>query len=239
MQNKLMEESSFLLFYKKFREIGSKNTIKHDSENVDLFLEFMVELSNCAYDRIHLLDDKHLKDKDVEAEIRTICSIVVKQIYPYFYDNFYMKISLENEDIKEKVAYIEDRLYRVMAFRSLRYFALYIERGNSKKIWRDTLDIFENFFYYGNRMVLTGEILQMRASYFPGAGKTYAGNVLCAFWFGYDWEMSILRATYSDELAKTFTSQIVNIIMSEEFRNVFPRFDSPSKDLWAVNNVGG
>lgn len=235
-----MAESTFEIYYAKYEEIIRKRPISKNDERVGKFLDFLKDLADSAYMRIHELDDSHLYNRDSEKEIRQICTKVISKIYPYFNNRYFIELTGKvDKEIQELLNYVEDRLYRVMAFRSIKYFALYLERGNSKKIWRDTIDIFENFFYYSNRMVLQGDMEQIRASYFPGAGKTYAGNILCAYWFGYDWEMSILRATYSEELAKTFTNQIVNIIRSDEYRNVFPRFNLAEKDLWKVNNVGG
>lgn len=235
-------ETAFQIFYNKYTDIVRNRPVKiEDEKRTKTFILFMKDLVDSAYIRIHELDDAKPYNANAEKEIRYICTKIINEVYPYFANKFYFPLLCKKKDktLDERLIYIEDMLFRIMAFRSMKYFAIYLERGNSKKIWRDTMDIFENFFYYCNRMVLSGDIEQIRASYFPGAGKTYAGNVLCAFWFGYDNEMTILRATYSDELAKTFTNQIVNIIRSEEYRKVFPRFDLPDKDLWAVNNVGG
>lgn len=107
------------------------------------------------------------------------------------------------------------------------------------RIWESTMVIFESYFWYAQRMILKQDIEMIRASYFPGAGKTFAGNLTCAFWLGYDNNMTILRITYSENLAKQFVMQISDMMKSDQFKKIFPQFNKEEREVFAVNNSSG
>ena len=179
----------------------------------------------------------------IEKNILPLCKnkleSLKKQIsYAYEIDEEPNKIAELNQKNRNWLD-LEDDFFAMASLRNLPLFAYYLERGKPLKnrVWDKTMHIFESLFHYMQEMIFTGDINLIRASYFPGAGKTYAGNILCAYWFGYDINMSILRITYSDDLVQSFTGQIQNIIDSEQFRKVFPFFDKADKDLYKKKNV--
>lgn len=241
-----MNNDTYNLYLGKYTQ-ALENKIYTKTKGLKMYIDFMDKFSNMMYNQIHLtLDPSSKTNMEYEREIRRICIEIETKFYPTYiniYNLYFKELILETDTeygyYKNKFIEVEDRLYSLMALRNLKHFAFYIERGKRNKLWEKTMDIFESYFWYCQRMIMKEDIEQIRSSFFPGAGKTYAGNLTCAFWFGYDNEMSILRITYSEDLAKQFTRQIVEIIETDEYKKVFPKFNRESKDLWSVNNAGG
>ena len=224
---------------KKIKEVYS------DDRTSQGFFAFIYTFKQWLYNVMYgtLTDNKD--QAEYEEYIRYLSNYITNTLLPLCMARIkvYSKHAdkVEIRAILSKWLELEDDLFAMSAYRNLKSFALYIERGNSKKIWRDTIHIFENFFDYAQQIVFGKDISLLRACYFPGAGKTYALNLLCAFWFGCDETVSILRITYSDDLAKTFIQQIGDIIDSKQFRKVFPKFDLGkgvgNTDLYSTFNI--
>lgn len=237
--------------YTLFKEMDSQYQILIKTPKLyldeNLIYSFTNDFKSLIHETIHreLAPFKDIKEN--ENKIRELCKYVIAKLLPTankkieFFKNELKKENNTNvafsKQMLDKWLMLEDDLYAIASFRSLKHFAFYIERGNKKKVWAKTMPIFENFFYYANRMILNADIDLIRASYFPGAGKTYAGNLICAFWFGFDEQMTILRITYSEDLAKSFTKQIEGIMTSDEYKKVFPRFNKPISDVFKTHNA--
>lgn len=208
--------------------IRIKEIYEDDKENSNGFYNFMFEFKNWLYNAIHNYLTPNKYDMEYEKTIRVYCDFIKDKILPICYEKIkhYKKNKNETSHLYlNKWLDLEDDFMALACYRSLRLTALYLERGKNEKIWRDTIELFEPFFDYAQQMVLGEKIKLIRASFFPGAGKSYAANILCAWWFGYDNEISILRITYSDDLCKTFIQQIASIIDSKQYRKIFPKFD--------------
>ena len=243
-----MQENSNHDLFKKMHE-NLKILIKTPKLYLDenLIYSFVNDFKTLLYDIIHKQLAPHKELGDNEEMIRYYCKYIAKNLLPIANKKI---VAMQNEiksesdlvefakQMLEKWVLLEDDLYALVSFRSLKHFAFYIDRQKleRKKVWIKTMPIFESYFYYANKMVLDGEMNLIRASYFPGAGKTYAGNLTCAFWFGYDKEMTILRITYSEDLVKSFTKQIESIMTSDQFKKVFPEFDKPINDVFKTHN---
>lgn len=217
-----------------------------------LLYSFMNDFKVLLHDNIYVILEPEKEKPECEQSIRFYCKYIEEHILPLCNNKI--------ESIKNQLIYatqkndielinklnirnrnwldLEDDFFAMASMRNLRLFAFYLERGKPLRIrvWDKTMPIFESLFHYMQEMIFTGDINLIRASYFPGAGKTYAGNILCAYWFGYDINMTILRITYSDDLVQSFTGQIQNIISSDQFRKVFPQFDKPDKELYKKKN---
>ena len=210
-----------------------------------LLYDFMYDFKGLLYDNIHNVLEPIKHKGDSEKFIRHYCKYIITNILKLC--NRKIKILSEsvesdssNEDLAillEKWEELEDDYFALASFRSLKHYAYYIERGNRKKVWAKTMPVFEGFFYYANQMILDGKIDLLRASYPPGFGKTYACNLICSFWYGYDNQMTILRITYSDDLCKSFTNQISSILKSKEHKKVFPFFNKETKDLFLEDSA--
>lgn len=233
--------------YELFKEFDKKfKDLKKNKELIDtndlLVYNFITDFKDIIYNNIHKELEPYKDIENNEKTIRLYVKYVISYLLPfcnYKIDYFHKQQDSDKKfETLNKWISLEDDLYALASYRSLKHFAYYIERGNSRKIWRDTMNVFESYFYYINQMILgENNVELLRASYFPGAGKTYAGNLTCCFWFGVA-EKSILRITYSDDLVTTFTKQIINIIETPQYKKVFPKFDLPSKDLYKSKKNG-
>ncbi len=237
-------EKLFKEFDKNLRILKKNKELQKDEK---IYYEFMRDFKNILYTDIHenLAPKKNFGNN--EKTIRSYVKYVIVNLLPLAEQKI-IQFTKETNGLKSNVGNklemlnnwinLEDDLYALASYRSLKHFAYYIERGQHKKVWKHTMHLFESYFYYASRMILNDDVDKIRSSYFPGAGKTYSGNVTCAFWFGVDEEISILRITYSDDLAKSFTNQTKQIVESEHYRKVFPKFDLEPKDLYKVSNAG-
>ena len=239
----------FKLWHENLKAVfnGNNKKILNDDKSSNGFYSFMNEFKNFLYESIHSLLEKNKFNFQYEATIRYYCNYIGEKLLPICNKKikYYQTTKIEDSHILlNKWLDLEDDLYALASFRNIKMLAYYLERGNPKKIWRDTMELFDNFFDYAQKLVFGQKIELIRASYFPGAGKSYGANVLCAFWWGYDSDMSILRITYSSDLCAEFIRQISQIIGSKEYRKVFPKFDvggdvigAENKDLYSEFSV--
>lgn len=225
------------LYDEAFAKLSKKAKV-----NTKDYILFMIEYSTLLYKYIHEeLEPKHLEDDKCEKEIRMMCVRVAKEIYPNLIKNrdLYCESKKVEQTIVDLFNRVEDDLYSIMALRNLKYFAYYVDRDKipKQRIWeRGTMEIFESYYFYCNRMILDNTCDMVRASFFPGAGKSYAGNLTTAFWLGYCPTMTFLRITYNDDLTKSFVRQTCAIIKGKRFKKVFPKFDVPDKELFTIDN---
>lgn len=232
-------EENTILFKKWVKEysyaLKIPSVYNDDSDSNNSFYSFMKDFKNWLYNSIHEYLAPNKYNFKYEKVIRIYCKYIKDKILPVCNEKiaYYNKYKGEEKlKLLSKWIDLEDDYYALASFRDLKMMALYLERERNKKVWRYTMHLFENTFYYMQQVVLDyydpekkDKIETLRASYFPGAGKTFAGNLMCAFWFGVDEEISILRITYSDDLCSIFIQQIANIIDSYNFRKIFPKFD--------------
>lgn len=242
--------------YKLFQEMDSrfKVILKYEKYYLDekLLYSFMRDFKALLYDNIYNILEIKKDNPENEKAIRNYCKYIENNLLPLCnkkLDSIKKQLAYAYEKEEESTIYIlnqrnndwlelEDDFFAMASLRNLSMFAYYLERGKPLKIrvWDKTMPIFESLFHYMQEMIFEGNINLIRASYFPGAGKTYAGNILCAYWFGFDHMMTILRITYSDDLVQSFTGQIKNIMGSDQYKKVFPYFNKPDKDLYQKNN---
>ena len=219
----------FKQFIIKYEKEYLKNKILfNDDKSPSGFYEFMKYFKDWLYESIHNFLTPNKYNNNFEITIRTYCNYIKNKILPVCnakIKHYSQLRSNDNHIYLNKWLDLEDDYYALACYRNLKMTALYLERGKSEKLWSKTIHLFENFFDYSQRLVFGEKIETIRASYFPGAGKTFGANILCAFWFGYDSEMSILRITYSDDLCAIFIRQIAEIINSKQYRKIFPQFD--------------
>lgn len=213
--------------------IKIKEVFNDDDGNVG-FYSFMIEYKNFLYDSIHNYLSPNKYNKDYEKVIRKYCEFIEEKILPIcrFKIEHYKKfkeLGVKQNIYINKWLDLEDDFNALACYRNLKLFALYLDRGKPEKLWEKTIHLFNNFFDYSQRVVFGEKIELVRASYFPGAGKTFAGNILCAYWFGVDEEISFLRITFSEDLCANFIRQIADIIDSDQYRKVFPRFNVGEK----------
>nr|DAW58816.1 MAG TPA: Terminase [Caudoviricetes sp.] len=229
------------IFKQYVKEYGSALQIPevyNDDESNKGFYSFMHSFYEWLYYQIHTFLTPNKNIPKYESVIKTYCNYIRDKILPICNNkikHYNTKLVSQenaqpNRDCLKKWLDLEDNFYALACYRNLEMMALYLERGKTNKLWAKTIHLFRNFYFYSQKLVFEQKIDMIRASYFPGAGKTYAVNILCAWWWGYDNEASIIRVTYSADLCKQFIQQITDILDSPQYRKVFPKFD--------IGNVG-
>ena len=114
-----------------------------------------------------------------ESQIRFHLRNIDKNVLPFIEKKI---DTLKNKtEIAGKYFKFYDDFYALMAFRSLKHFALYSEwgEGGTKKThWRDTLPVFSGFWYYAGKMVLGNEIQFIEKQFPTGYGKCVDENTI-------------------------------------------------------------
>lgn len=230
---------------KNYRIMIKTPQLYNNEETVYSFMsDYKTLLYDIIYNKLNKMTDSN------EKYIRFYCNYIKDNILPLCNKKLNaIKSAIDNakdidilersEENYDRWSTLEDDYFAMVAYRNLKYYAYYIERSKrpENRIWDKTMSIFEPFFYNCEKMILNKDVDKIRASYMPSMGKTYAGNLVCTFWISYDIEMTILRITYSDDLAKKFTKQISNILQSDRHKKVFPKFNKPKKDVFAEDSA--
>ena len=225
-------QNIFKQFTKKYSELLKNKEVFNDDISETGFYSFMRYFKDWLYESIHNLLSKNKYEISFEKTIRIYCNYIKDKIIPVCNAKilyYRQKKKIDWHVYLSKWLDLEDDFYALACYRNLKMTALYLDRDKNNGLWKKTIHLFENFFDYCQRLVFGEKIETIRASYFPGAGKTFGANILCAWWFGIDEEMSILRITYSDDLCAIFIRQIAEIINSRRFRKIFPKFDKGDK----------
>lgn len=166
-----------------------------------------------------------------EKEIRNIVKSIITKILPIIENKItYLANNLSNKVNKE---YIKEftRLYddfmSIASFRSFKHFCLYMdfEKNRDDKVWMYSSRSMAGLLYYTNKMILDDDVNLIRLSCPTGYGKTYSQNATCAFYFGVNPSIRILRVTESIHLVKRCTQDTKAIMASKMYRKAFPVFD--------------
>lgn len=153
-----------------------------DDENIyrndDSVLEFLILAYKTYYSQIH----EFLVSKNTQkAEEQILYHL--RNVDKYFLPFIEKKInSMEKKiDYVGKYLSVYDDFYALVAFRSLKHFALYSEwgEGGTKKThWRDTLPVFGGFWHYAGKMVLGDEFQFIEKQFPTGYGKCVDENTI-------------------------------------------------------------
>ena len=128
-----------------------------------------------------------------------------------------------------------ENCYALVAFRSLEHWALFSEwdKLEQDKFWKYSIDTFNDggysgctkgFFYYGNQMILKNNIKFMLKRMPTSFGKSFSDSVMISFIFGYDPSEQVIKVVGNRSLPAKCTKQVVDLMCSKRFRQVFPRY---------------
>lgn len=88
--------------------------------------------------------------------------------------------------------------------------------------------------------VSDGQINKLAISMPPRAGKSYITSLWCAWMLGNNSEGSIMRNSYSADLAQTFSYDIRQIVQTEKYLKIYPnvklKSDRKAIDDWALES---
>lgn len=181
------------------------------------------KISNNLYDAMYQQYDLYTDASKQYVLCKRINDIVLPKID---------KTIMNAQDLRlgESLLVIRKRFFALSARRILRNFAFYMEQYKTKKFWDKTADTMESLFYYLDVFSVSNVLELLRGSMPPSFGKSYIANLYVAQCIGNNPNAQILRITYSDDLCISTTRQTADIIDSQAFREIYPRYEKYKGD---------
>lgn len=215
-----------------YREIIDKSTKainavwKKDTIDEGRVVELLEALYEASFGRLH----KELSQEygeAVETERRAICAVVIKDVLPKIERIMEIEYGRNKQGtMLNRVISLYEKFYAIAAFRSLKHFALYtdFDRLPRDKVWTDTLNVFEGFWYYAGKMILDGKVNFLEKQLPTGYGKSFSDVVLIGFIFGVDKNTDILKVFGSKANIKPCGDAIESLMTSKRYADVFPEY---------------
>ena len=116
------------------------------------------------------------------------------------------------------------RVYCFCARRDFECFVDYMEWNMPKKVLANRREYLKPLVDALNRCAFDSKLEYIIASYPPSSAKTYLTTMFSAWAFGLSINNSIIRLSYSDELALGASRTIKGWLSSLEFAEIFPLF---------------
>mgnify|MGYP000757696963 CR=1 FL=1 len=116
------------------------------------------------------------------------------------------------------------KLYCFCSRRDFESFVDYMEFGMPKKVLANRREYLKPLVDALNRCAFDPKLQYIIASYPPSSAKTYLTTMFSAWAFGLSIDNSIIRLSYSDELALGASNNVKGWISSPEFAEIFPLF---------------
>lgn len=182
--------------------------------------------------------DKTAEDEAcIRAEVKRIAGVVL----PYI-EAWRREVKDEETDVALRGLY--DDFYALVAFRSLKHFALYMEwdKSDNEAVWRHNLNCFEGYWYYMNSAILDRRIKCISKQLPTGYGKSYSDTVAIAFTFGYNVNSTILKVTGNPSMVNDGAARLIKFMASPRYAKVFPyyeKFGGKREYMYDVCQVGG
>lgn len=203
------------------KEITSKKNSKDlfDLNKIFLFLKDLFDLFNVYY----------------TLDIFSCCKIIINKYIPIL--NFIIKIDKDLTRLNEYSNILKES-YRKGARISLEHFMIYYDWDSKDKFYENRVDILEGFVYYLNSMAYTRKVKLLIVNMPSGWGKTRTVKMYEAWRLGVDPTGTFLSLARSDRLLKQGSLSVMEIIKSEQYREIFTKLDyTKDKDLFLKDSV--
>lgn len=115
--------------------------------------------------------------------------------------------------------------YRLSARQSFLHWLIYYEWDLPIKVFEPRIKILEGYIYYLNYMCWNKKDLTLIVNLPSGWAKTYTYAQYCAFRIGTDQDGTFLSICSNDDLVKQMSRTIMNIIMTDQYGDVFEKLD--------------
>lgn len=163
------------------------------------------------------------------------CKLAINRYIPLL--NLIVKLDT-HIDRKVKYSNFLKEAYRMGARISLEHFMIYYDWDNKDKFYENRVDILEGLIYYLNSMAYNRKIKLLVVNMPSGWGKTRSVKMYEAWRLGIRPQEAFLSLARSDRLLKQGSASVVEIIKSEQFREVFPKLDyTKDKNLFLKDSV--
>ena len=221
-----------------YREIDKlfKNT-KSWSQSDDKIVQLLSILKEAVWQQVHTVLIPQETDK-AEKQIR---DILAKYVVGYSdkkkHINFVgvlspirAKLVQINKNKKARTEYLAryldlyDDFMALASFRSLKHFAIYMQKAFNFTLWEDTMNCFEGYWYYAGRMVLDKEVKFIEKQCPTGFGKSVSDAFLQAFIYGYNIDSTVLKICGNDKITEDCFNNVTSLMISPYYAKVFPYY---------------
>jgi hypothetical protein len=195
---------------------------KVDWEDDEKMYEIFVLCHKTYWSQIHEYYTGLNNDRG-EKGIRKCVKEIMVNVLPLVLE----RIKKINEtELLGKYLELYDDLYALVACRSLKHFAQYMEfdKKPEQKLWEPTMHLFGGYWYYANSMVLNGDVKFISKQCFTGLGKTYSNAITLSFIFGNDINSDALYVFGASANVGTFTLGLIDLMIMPRYAKVFPYF---------------
>jgi hypothetical protein len=179
-----------------------------------------------------------LKTEKAENQIRDILGKYVigctRNKVTYFGIINQIRAKLSQLDKKKKTTseflerYLElyDDFMALASFRSYKHYCLYMQKvlGDDFKLWSDTQNCFEGYWFYANKMVLDGSVKFLEKQLPTGYGKSLSDAFMQSWTFGIDKDNDILKVCGNDKFTNDCFNNVTKLMLSPQFAKVFPYY---------------
>lgn len=213
-----------------------KNT-KSWSKNDDKILKVLTYLQRAIRQQVHMVLAPQGTDK-AEKEIR---EILAKYVVGYpekkkgitfigVLSPISAKLTQLEKNLKGRREYFEryldlyDDFMALASFRSLKHFAIYMQKAFNFTLWKDTMNCFEGYWYYAGRMVLDKEVKFIEKQCPTGFGKSVSDAFLQAFIYGYNIDSTVLKICGNDKITEDCFNNVTSLMISPYYAKVFPYY---------------
>lgn len=118
-----------------------------------------------------------------------------------------------------------DNFMALAAFRSYKYYCLYMQSCFDFTLWEDTQNVFEGYWYYANKMVLDGEVNFIEKQLPTGFGKSLSDAFMQSWIFGIDIDNDILKVCGNDKFTDDcFQNVVEKLMLSPKYAKAFPYY---------------
>lgn len=128
----------------------------------------------------------------------------------------------------EEVSLFYIKLMRLCSRRLLHEFITYLTIMNGwEEVWGTALKLFSGVIHYTERMIVYGDITTIFVNLPPNSNKSFLCDLIDSWQIGADWEyVRSVRTSYSEDLMKKAKRNIISIITSDAYGEVFPYFSN-------------
>ena len=199
--------------------------------------EYVVAVLSALYDTFYSQIHEYLsplKTKAAELEIREHIAFINAEILPLI-ENKFKHLSEKSKkytgskqkkinELYTEYEKLYDGYFALVAFRSLKHYALYIEQDFSEKVFEPSMHCFSGYWYYANKMVIDNDVQFIEKQCPTGYGKSISDLITMCFAYGYDINNDIIKVTGAQgNIMREFDS-ITTFLCSSRHARVFPYF---------------
>jgi hypothetical protein len=209
-----------------FAEMSKRDKLSA-KDNAEAF-KLLGNLYSMAYDQVHKILPTRENKKLAEDNTRKILQKIIGVILPF----------AKSRELAEKAAetsYGYANFYRkflgLAAYRSAEHFALYIDPVNvaNKNHWTNGgMRFMRGTFDTATKIVLDGKTKLLTASCPTGYGKSYSFNCITEWILGVNPYARIIFISESASLIIEAARNVVSILKSREYAEVFPFYQQYS-----------